>query len=231
MQWRMIARRCPSGSMTLVGDFGQASRPGSASGWNEVLSLVPTHAGARNVVLSVNYRTPLEIMTVAARVLAAASPELDPSESVRATGRAPEFVAVARDRLVDEVAARARVAVTGSGTKAVIAPPDLHPVLVEALADIGAAAGSAEAIDAPIAVLGPVEAKGLEFDDVIVVEPSALVASDQRGLRLLYVTLTRATQQLTVVHATPLPDSLRPLAPGDLEVPTGPTQATLFSSH
>ena len=75
------------------------------------------------------------------------------------------------------------------------------------------------------------QAKGLEFDDVIVVEPSALVASDQRGLRLLYVTLTRATQQLTVVHATPLPDSLRPLAPGDLEVPTGPTQATLFSSH
>jgi DNA helicase IV len=230
MQWRMIARRCPSGSMTLVGDFGQASRPGAAAGWNEVLSLVPTHAGARNVVLSVNYRTPLEIMGVAARVLAAASPEIDASESVRATGRVPEFVAVGAGDLVAEVADRGRAAVAGPGTKAVIAPPSLHADLVAALADVGAAAGSAEAIDAPIAVLGPVEAKGLEFDDVIVVEPGDLVTSDHRGLRLLYVTLTRATQRLTVVHAKALPDSLRPLDPGDLEPTFRPTQSTLFPS-
>jgi DNA helicase IV len=228
MQWRMLARRCPSGSMTLVGDFGQASRAGSASGWNEVLALVPTHAGARNVVLSVNYRTPLEIMTVAARVLAAASPEIDASESVRATGRAPEFVATTRAELVAEVAARARIAVAGPGTKAVIAPPSMHEALVTELADIGAAAGSADAIDAPIAVLDPVEAKGLEFDDVIVVEPGELVASDRRGLRLLYVTLTRATQRLSVVHASALPDALRPLGPGDLDAPIRPSQSSLF---
>jgi DNA helicase IV len=227
MQWRMLARRCPSGSMTLVGDFGQASRAGSASGWNEVLSLVPTHAGARNVVLSVNYRTPVEIMTVAARVLEAASPEIDASESVRATGRAPEFVTVAPGALVDEVAARARSALAGIGTKAVIAPPALHGALVDALTDVGAAAGSADAIDAPIAVLGPIEAKGLEFDNVIVVEPHSLVAPDRRGLRLLYVSLTRATQRLTVVHAEPLPEALRPLGPGDLDPPFRPTQSML----
>jgi len=224
MQWRMIARRCPSGSMTLVGDFGQASRAGSAAGWNEVLSLVPTHAGARNVVLSVNYRTPSEIMAVAARVLAAASPEIDASDSVRATGRDPELVATTADRLVAEVAERARVAVAGPGTKAIIAPLDLHAELVAALTDIGAAAGSVEAIDAPITILGPVEAKGLEFDDVIVVEPAALVTPDRRGLRLLYVTLTRATQRLTVVHATPLPEALRSTAPGESTEPFRPTQ-------
>jgi len=228
MQWRMIARRCPSGSMTLVGDFGQASRAGSASGWNEVLSLVPTHAGARNVALSVNYRTPLEIMTVAARVLAAASPDIDASESVRATGRAPEFVTVAPDGLLAEAVARARAAVAGPGTKAVIAPPDLQAELVDALADVGAAAGTAEAIDAPIAVLDPVAAKGLEFDAVVVVEPIRLVDPGPRGLRLLYVTLTRATQHLTVVHAAPLPDSLRPLGPDDLDPHPWPTQASLF---
>ena len=228
MQWRMIARRCPSGSMTLVGDFGQASKAGCASGWNEVLALVPTHAGARNVVLNVNYRTPVEIMAVAARVLAAASPAIDASESVRATGRTPEFVAATPETLVAEVAARARIAVTGPGTKAIIAPAELHHAIVAELADIGAASGSAEAIDAPIAVLGPVEAKGLEFDDVIVVEPGRLVASDRRGLRLLYVTLTRATQRLAVVHAAPMPEALRPLDPGDLDEPFRPTQSTLF---
>ena len=214
MQWRMIARRCPSGSMTLVGDFGQASRAGAASGWNEVLHLVPTHAGARNVVLSVNYRTPSEIMALAARVLAAASPDISASESVRATGRQPEFVPTTADQLVARVAAHARDAVTRPGTKAIVAPPTLHGVLVDALADIGAASGSVEAIDAPITILGPVEAKGLEFDDVIVVEPADLVAPDRRGLRLLYVTLTRATQRLTVVHTAPVPESMRPLPAG-----------------
>ena len=225
MQWRMIARRCPSGSMTLVGDFGQASRAGAASGWNEVLHLVPTHAGARNVVLSVNYRTPSEIMALAARVLAAASPDISASESVRATGRQPEFVPTTADQLVARVAAHARDAVTRPGTKAIVAPPTLHGVLVDALADIGAASGSVEAIDAPITILGPVEAKGLEFDDVIVVEPADLVAPDRRGLRLLYVTLTRATQRLTVVHTAPVPESMRPLPAGEAEPESfAPTQ-------
>jgi DNA helicase IV len=208
MQWRMIARRCPSGSMTLVGDFGQASRSGSASGWDEVLSLVPTHAGARNVTLSVNYRTPAEIMALASRVLAVAAPDMDSPKSVRSTGHAPEIVATTADELVAEVAARARAALAREGTKAVIAPVHRHTEIVAELADAGAVAGSADALDAPIAVLGPVEAKGLEFDEVIVVEPAELVTPDQRGMRLLYVTLTRATQRLVVLHAEPLPEVL-----------------------
>ena len=210
MQWRMLARRCPSGSMTLVGDFGQASRAGSSSGWDEVLSIVPTHAPTRHVTLSVNYRTPAEIMAIAARVLAAAAPGIEPPQSVRATGVEPEFAAVGIDDLVPEVARRAREVVGLPGTKAIIAPPARHDAIVAELADVGAVSGSADALDAPIAVLGPVEAKGLEFDQVIAVEPAALVRPDRRGLRLLYVTLTRATQRLQVVHAMALPEALAP---------------------
>ena len=214
MQWRMLARRCPSGSMTLVGDFGQASRPGSAAGWSDVLGLLPTHAGSHDVELHVNYRTPAEIMDVAARVLAVAAPGLEPSDSVRSTGTPPVFVRVAEADLVTETATRVRAVLGRPGTKAVVAPPALHAPLVAALADVGAASGSVDALDAPVVVLGPVEAKGLEFDQVVVVEPADLVTPDQRGLRLLYVTLTRATQALEVVHARPLPDALRVAADG-----------------
>ena len=96
------------------------------------------------------------------------------------------------------------------GTTAIIAPRDLHGDLAAALSDIGATAGSAEAIDAPVAVLDAPDAKGLEFDHVVVVEPSRLVTPDALGLRLLYTALTRATQTLTIAHATPLPEALQP---------------------
>src|SRR5205085_10070440 len=74
MQWRMLARRCPSGSMTLVGDFGQASRPAALADWDAILPLLPHHVPARFATLTVNYRTPVEIMEVANRLLAAPSP-------------------------------------------------------------------------------------------------------------------------------------------------------------
>jgi superfamily I DNA/RNA helicase len=111
--------------------------------------------------------------------------------------------------LVRVAAASAREAVSRRGTTAVIAPPELHDALVAVLADLGAMADRAEAIDAPVAVLAAVDAKGLEFDHVIVVEPARLVTADPPGLRLLYVTLTRATRDLTVVHSAALPEALQ----------------------
>ncbi|MBV8951128.1 MAG: ATP-binding domain-containing protein, partial [Actinobacteria bacterium] len=213
MEWRMLARRSTSGSMTLVGDFGQASRAGAASSWDEVVAQVSRRGRARVVNLGVNYRTPAEVMAVANRVLAVASPGVEPTTAVRATGEHPRFVAVGRDagpaELVRVAADAAREAVARRGTTAVIAPPALHGRIVVALADVGAVADRADAIDAPIAVLGPVDAKGLEFDHVIVVEPAGLVTADPPGLRLLYVTLTRATRDLTVVHAAALPEALQ----------------------
>ncbi len=206
MQWRMLARRCPNGSMTIVGDFGQASRPGAASGWDEVLEHLPTHDEPRRVTLTVNYRTPAEIMDLANRLLTAAASGVQPTQSVRRTGLPPRFTRV--DDLVAGAADAARVAMDAGGTVAVISPVELHAAITESLADLGAVADAAEALDAPIGVLLPTDAKGLEFDHVIVVEPSRLVTPDSSGLRLLYVTLTRATQTLTVIHADALPEAL-----------------------
>jgi DNA helicase IV len=208
MQWRMLARRCPSGSMTLVGDFGQATRPAALDDWGAVLRQLPSRPEPRVATLSVNYRTPAEIMGVAHRVLLAAAPQLEPTRAVRHTGEQPRFVRTSADELVVAAAAQARHAVALGGTVAVLAPDAQRDAIVAALADLGARTGSVEALDAPVAVLRAVEAKGLEFDHVVVVEPAALVRPDQSGLRLLYVALTRATRTLAVVHAEPLPEAL-----------------------
>jgi DNA helicase IV len=208
MQWRMLARRCPTGSMTLVGDFGQASRPGALSSWEDVLANVPVRVPPRHVTLSVNYRTPAEIVEVANRLLPAAAPGVAPARPVRSTGAHPEVELVPRDVLVKAVTEAARVSAGQGGTVAVIAPDGLHEQIVAALADRGAIADDVEAIDAPIAVIGALDSKGLEFDHVVVVEPAALVSPDRSGLRLLYVVLTRATRRLVVVHSEPLPEAL-----------------------
>ncbi len=206
MQWRMLARRCPTGSATLVGDFGQASRPGAAAGWGDVLGHLPTHDEPRFVDLTVNYRTPAEIMAVANRILTVAAPEIPPTHAVRATGVEPTFERV--DDVVAAAAVTAREFAGRRGTTAVLAPAVTHEALIRALDDIGAVADTPDALDAPVGVFDAVDAKGLEFDHVVVVEPSELVAPDRAGLRMLYVTLTRATQTLAVVHKLPLPEAL-----------------------
>lgn len=208
MQWRMLARRCPSGSMTLVGDPGQASRPGALTSWSEVLAHVPQHAPVRFVTLTINYRTPAEVMEVATRLLAVAAPTVEPSRSVRSTGEQPLFVATEADRLIEETTDRARAALARTGTVAVIAPAALHAEIIDRLADVNASTDATDALDAAVAVLEPAEAKGLEFDHVVVVEPADLVTADRAGLRLLYVTITRTTKTLTVVHAESLPEGL-----------------------
>ena len=163
----------------------------------------PTHDAPRRVDLTVNYRTPSEIMELANRLLAAAAPEIPPTRSVRTTGVEPEFARV--DDPVAEAAVRARDFVdpardhrghrTGrratrrSPTRcATSAPSPTRP----------------RRSTRPIGVFDAMDAKGLEFDHVVVVEPAELVAADRAGLRMLYVTLTRATQDLAVVH-TPAP--------------------------
>jgi DNA helicase IV len=210
MQWRMLARRCPSGSMTLVGDPGQASRPGAVASWDDVLGHLPTHIAPQFVTLSVNYRTPTEVMDVAARLLAVAAPTVEPSRSVRSTGEQPRFIATTPRDLVARTAETVRAVRARSGTLAVIAPTELHMTLAAELHDIGAVANAAEALDAQVAILDATDAKGLEFDHVVVVEPSRLVTSDAAGLRLLYVTITRTTKSLVIVHSGSLPEGLAP---------------------
>ncbi|RDI21167.1 DNA helicase IV [Rhodococcus sp. AG1013] len=196
MAWRMLMRRIPNRWMTLVGDTAQTGDPAGSSSWQDVLG--PYVAQRWKLTeLTVNYRTPAEIMELAHRVLE----EIDPSQtvprSVRESGFAPWAEQVDESDLVDAV--RRRVAEeTGPGLTAVLAGHRL----VEELADLRSDS---------VSVLTVKDAKGLEFDAVLIVEPEDLLDESPRGLNDLYVALTRATQRLGIVHARPLPAVLGPL--------------------
>jgi DNA helicase IV len=196
MQWRMLARRGPYASWTVVGDLAQRSRVAEPRSWDEVAKLI----GRREVsisALTVNYRTPAEVVGLARAVLEAAGHDPDSvPQAVRETGERPllrrtedlveEAVAVALDRL------RAR-----EGTMAVIALA-ADGVRIDARLREEA---SEEELDR-LRVLDPRTAKGLEFDDVVVVAPEAIAAASVVGYHQLYVAVTRATRSLTLV-ATP----------------------------
>ncbi|WP_189302669.1 HelD family protein [Streptomyces albospinus] len=200
MMWRLLMRRCPTRSMTLVGDPAQTSEPGGCGAWATILAPYVDDRW-EHVGLTVNYRTPTEIMEVAARVPRAADASFIPPRSIRATGVRP-WAQRTQDlpRAVAEAVARETGHGAGQGRLAVIAPRERCPALAAALP--AASGGPAPDLTGPVVVLEPRQAKGLEFDTVLVVEPGEFGASD------LYVALTRATQRLGVLHTGTLPPSL-----------------------
>src|ERR1039457_4547720 len=222
MAWRMLMRRCPAKSMTLVGDVAQTGDLAGTSSWQRALG--PHLADRwRLAQLTINYRAPAEVMAVATDVLAAIDPALQPPRSVRETGVRPwrrqvpaaelpgrlaEIVAGERDQL-DE------------GRLGVIVPAarmdELGSRIVAAVP--GGAVGEDPELGSPVVVLTVAQAKGLEFDSVLVAEPDEILASSARGLSALYVALTRATQRLGVVHSAPLPAVLAGLRPDDAVPP------------
>ncbi|QIB43462.1 HelD family protein [Streptomyces aureoverticillatus] len=217
MAWRLLMRRSPTRSMTLVGDPAQTAESGGVGSWQDILTpyVQDRWEYAR---LGVNYRTPAEIMDVAAEVPRAAGvPGFEPPSSVRSTGVRPWA------RRVDDLAAAVAEAVSADavfgggvsadagseesaavGRLAVIAPRELHAVLAGKLPDVPPP-GAGVDLTRPVVLLDPREAKGLEFDTVLVVEPALYGTSD------LYVALTRATQRLGILHTGPLPSALTPL--------------------
>ena len=216
MQLRMVARRSLSGSMTIVGDVAQATGPWAPSSWTQIVEHLPARRGWQLVELTVNYRTPKEIMELAARVLEQVAPGMRSPDSVRATGRAARFVRAERpeafgraDQLAESVVAalREEMEEQPAGTAAIIVPPSLSQAVTRALTENEVPFGTAgrDALDLPVSLLTVDDAKGLEFDKVIVVEPSRLVGESPQSLRALYVAFTRATQRLTIVHSEPLP--------------------------
>jgi DNA helicase IV len=211
MQLRMIGRRCPSGSMTIVGDLGQASGPWAPASWADVVVHLPAHRPPRQAELTVSYRTPTEVMDIAAGVLAVAAPELSPSRSVRRAGVEPVFTQVSGPVLAQAVveAVGAERAAVPDGKVAVITAPSLVETLRSLLPE--SRMGPAM-LDAPLAVVSVQQAKGLEFDSVIVVEPARIVAEHPHGGRALYLALTRTTRRLRVVSSEPLPAGLGPPA-------------------
>ena len=213
MQLRMVTRRSLSGSMTVVGDIAQATGPLAANDWRDVLEHLPSKKEPRVVGLSVGYRIPAQIMELADKVMLAATPGLRAPRSVREGDEGPAIISVAQDAsLVDAVVQSAQqVATRGNGRAAIICAEDVIPAISDALTVAGIKHGLARAagLDQDLSIVPATMAKGLELDDVIVVEPAAIVAEDPQGLRLLYVTLTRSTRSLTVVHKMALPDAMQ----------------------
>jgi len=209
MQLRMLGRRCPGGSMTLVGDLGQASGPWAPAQWADVLAHLPVRRPPAHAELSVNYRTPSEVMDLAAPVLAAATPGLAPPVSVRSAGLDPMVSAVPAHGLAEAVAgvAAAELEAVGEGKVAVICAASHLDDLRRALPQVPEGAG---VLDAAVALLAVDEAKGLEFDAVVLVEPAAIIAggTPATGRRALYVAMTRTTRRLHVVHSEALPPEL-----------------------
>src|SRR6266542_161377 len=211
MAWRTLMRRCPARSMTVAGDTAQRGAAWGVRSWADALE--PLAPGAWRVEeLTVNYRTPVEIIEVAADVLAAISPELRPPRSVRETGVAPWALRLDEAELgarLPEVVAGEASTIEG-GKLAVLVPAERAEELGRRVAAVPGAAAERgpAALDARIAVLTVAESKGLEFDSVVLVDPAGIVAESPRGIADLYVALTRATQRLGVVHSGDLPAML-----------------------
>ncbi len=183
MDWRVLMRRCPGRSFTVVGDLAQRRSPAGATSWGAMLDrYVPGRWVYRS--LTVNYRTPAEIMAVAADLLAEFAPDVQAPESVRATGVRPWARQVTDDELPAAIEEFERDEAGREGTSVVIGPPGVP--------------GTVPASDT----------KGLEFDAVLVVDPDRILAEGPRGAAELYVALTRATQRLGVLHRGPLPRAL-----------------------
>ncbi|WP_326608594.1 AAA family ATPase [Streptomyces sp. NBC_01799] len=190
MAWRLLMRRSPTRSMTLVGDPAQTGDLAGCDSWQEILApyVQDRWQLAR---LGVNYRTPAEIMEYAAERRRATDPAFEPPRSIRATGARPWE----RTLPLAEVAGLAEAETPAEGRLAVIAPRELHAQLT------GLDDGPLD-LHRPVVLLDPRQAKGLEFDTVLVVAPGLMTPND------LYVALTRATQRLGIItpaSATPSP--------------------------
>ncbi|MER6571998.1 UvrD-helicase domain-containing protein [Streptomyces sp. NPDC001093] len=205
MQWRMVGRRGRHATWTVVGDPAQSSWSDpdeAAEARDEALGTRPR----RRFELTVNYRNPAEIAELAAKVLALAMPGSEAPSAVRSTGVEPRFTVV-RESLARTVRAEAeRLLERVDGTVGVVVAMNRREEARRWLAGLG---------DRVVA-LGSLEAKGLEYDATVVVSPAEIADESPAGLRVLYVALTRATQQLTVVSgerdepdAAGVPDLLR----------------------
>lgn len=206
MQWRLLRRRGPSLSFTVVGDIAQAASASSAGDWSTALKSL---LGNRNQSdwlrleeLTVNYRTPSQIAEQAERMALAHNLPITAAAAVRSGDWPPE--------LVESAATAIELALEVGGTIGVMAPKSRLPELFETLQSSfsGRVGIGAEGIDSEITVLSTFDAKGLEFDTVVIVDPLQIVGESDRGAASLYVAMTRPTQRLLFVGADVLPDGI-----------------------
>jgi DNA helicase IV len=208
MQLRMVGRRSLTGDLTLVGDLAQATGPHRYRDWHEIVGHIGSKKPASIEELARGYRVPNEMLNYASMLLPAIAPGLAATTGLRSaegfwvtlTDDAPASAAGDVANTLDEE----------TGTIGVIAAGSMVRAIRDELDEAGVEYGvGKQAMTTRVSVLAAVDAKGLEFDHVIVVEPAAIVAEGPQGLAELYVALTRPTRSLSVWHDDPLPANLR----------------------
>ncbi|WP_078661745.1 MULTISPECIES: HelD family protein [Streptomyces] len=200
MQARSLARRCPGGSMTILGDLAQATGPFPYQDWEELGTTLTGRDGWRVAELLTGFRVPGEVMDYVRPLGTHCAPGVGVPDSVRRTGT--EVIVVRAGDPAQRAAERALAIATGpDGARRDRTTAVIVPDLTSWKETVATAVSGQESVS----VLTADEAKGLEFDHVVVAEPSAVTADDPAGPRRLYVALTRCTQSLTVVHERPLP--------------------------
>jgi DNA helicase IV len=223
MELRVLKRRDLTGSMTIVGDMGQATTASSSASWNSVLEVLDPRRAPTRVDLTVSYRTPEEVLNFAAPTLVRATPGLEPPRPVRRAGFTPIVESVMPDEFDATLVAAVRreVDAVSPGRVAVIVTARRVPEIVSLLAENGVVAidprdQESKGLSADLVVLSAEGANGLEFDAVVVVDPGQITsrgsqnpsALTPRGLRTLYVAMTRPTRRLAIVTSVALPETL-----------------------
>ncbi|HEX6422926.1 MAG TPA: AAA family ATPase [Acidimicrobiales bacterium] len=210
LQLESVRRRSRTGSMTVLGDLAQATSPWAHQSWDAIVGVLRhERVGADIVELEYGYRLPAEVHEVAMRLLPEGAPGLSSPRALRSSGHEVEVATAAGDDALAEQAASTVSELAGDGIVGVITSPSVRPGVVAALDERGVAwAPELRPSVSPVVVVTPDEAKGLEFDAVVVVEPAAIVDECEHGLRALFVALTRCTSRLALVHARPLPPLL-----------------------
>ncbi|MFJ3443029.1 HelD family protein [Streptomyces sp. NPDC086081] len=210
MQYRAVGRRCTTGSATVLGDLAQGTTPWATRSWQEAL----THLGKQDAVieeLTAGFRVPTDVITYASRLLPHIAPGLTPVVSIREN---PGHFEVRQVSGTDDVVAACRESLRHEGSTGLIAADARVPELAAALTAAGIpylGPGEETTEDTRLTLVPASLAKGLEYDYVVLDEPSAVVdgePDERTGLRRLYVALTRAVSGLTVTHAAPLPEQL-----------------------
>lgn len=190
MEWRMLMRRVPSRSMTIVGDFAQAGPTTTITCWNDALSPFVAERYEHHT-LTINYRTTAEILNATAHVLARIAPSQQLSRSLRRgeqpiISMVPEFEI---DSVLDDRLRELRKAFPDDLIGVVASTPRAQKIKA------GMIGSGAIVVPAP-------EARGLEFDTVIIIDPEEIQGESAAGLRDLYVAQTRATKRLITLTVT-----------------------------
>ena len=219
---RVIGRRSPTASMTLVGDVAQSTTPAGQERWADVFAYLNSSGTSGTVAdLTIGYRVPEPILTVANRLLPLTGVEATESRSVRAEGHAPQWRHSTSAELATETALATQAMKSRHKLTGIVAPSEMHAALITALEVLGfVGADHVHELDRrEIPIFTPEAVKGLEFDGVIVVNPHAILSAGAegieaeytpRGARLLYVSMTRAVQELEFVTDAPPPTVIAP---------------------